>query len=122
MSEPGKEDQCSSGSDDGGAQSTVKQRIHYVSRETQKSGEIHLGEYSKQTDQCKISYCVHKVKVNMKSERTLFTQRNIPGSILFTFMNLVPMLTNSQIAMLLFECNVNNQILFLCGLTLRLRR
>jgi len=61
MSEPGKEDQCSSGSDDGGAQSTVKQRIHNVSRETQKSGEIHLGEYSKQTHQCKISYCIHKV-------------------------------------------------------------
>lgn len=66
MSEPGKEDQCSSRSNDGGAQSTVKQRIRNVSRETQKSGEIHLGEYSKQTHQCKISYCVHKV--NMKSE------------------------------------------------------
>lgn len=73
MSEPGKEDQCSSGSHDGGAQSAVKQRIYNVSGKTQESEEIHLGGYSTRTPQCKISYCVHQVKVNMKSEWTLQT-------------------------------------------------
>ncbi len=64
MFEPGEEDQCSSGSDDGGAQSAVQQRIYNVPRETQKSGEVHIGEYSTETPQCKTSYTGLKSTLN----------------------------------------------------------